>query len=495
MVTLIVEDDLTTQKVMEMIVSSFSESDIATDGQTALKAFEEAHKNGRHYDLILLDILMPEMDGHIVLSKIREYEKNICNESKRDLFHIKEPKAQLYDIYYTILEEAWNKDNDITEDEENILKTLRKKMKISLEEHWILQAKFGIFPKPPVDKDKNEFHTADEINSVLRSMQTEHLLLLILDQDKEKSYVIPEEIADVVKQKWDIQLSRKAYESLLENKKYFYKERYLRIIEAAGIKPKGWTNKELVEDIIKNVKPKEALLSFVPTNEVQEELGKMCINITGKKGSSKNDRIERIFHELDQLSHQSVKFEDPREIYFKYFEELAARNSKKLRDLKIIEKDLDMEKAFEEGTRYIFEKIFMHKLEKMDGTDHPDGMIKIDDNRYLLWDNKSKETSCNLKNHLDQFHRYIRRLREHNGDVQSFLVIAPEFDQKSEIIAHGEKMKNITFTLVRAQDLKIVAEEWKKANAKKQQFPLSIFNISGRVDIESLKNAFNVLEK
>ncbi|MCK4614198.1 MAG: hypothetical protein KAU14_05280, partial [Thermoplasmata archaeon] len=215
-------------------------------------------------------------------------------------------------------------------------------------------------------------------------------------------------------------------------------------------------------------------------------------SVTKKKGSTKSDRIDRIFRTLDELSHKKPTYDDPREIYFQYFKQLATRNHKELRNLKVIEKDLDIEKAFEEGTRYIFEKKFNLKLEKMSGTDHPDGKIKIDENTTLLWDNKSKETVCKLKAHIDQFRRYIRNCPE---TVRTFLVIAPEFNPKSEQMAHIEKAKDdITFSLVKAGDLKRIAEEWSKSEYKEVSFPLSIFNISGIISYDTLKNAFEIIK-
>ena len=364
-------------------------------------------------------------------------------------------------------------------------------MAISLEEHWMLQAKLNIFPKPFNEKEDNNLHNAEEIKNVTRSLQSDQILMLIMGDDKEKYYVIPDEVADVIREKWNIQLSKKAYLSLLENRKFFNKERLKRIANEANIHVKYATNENLIEQIMKHVNPSDALTTFVPKEDLNKELEKLCVSITNKKGSSKRDRIDRIFRTLDELSHKKPSYEDPRKIYFQYFEQLAHRNHKELRDLKIIEKDLDIEKAFEEGTRYIFESIFNHELGVMQGTDHPDGKIRINENSILLWDNKSKETKCKLKSHLDQFHRY---LRDSSDNVMTFLVIAPEFDANSEQIAHIQKAKeNITFSLVNAVDLKFIAEEWQKSKVKKKKFPLSVFNIAGKVDHNMLKNAFELV--
>ena len=51
----------------------------AVDGKAGLDAFRHAHEEGKPFDLICLDIMMPQLDGQGVLRAIRafEEEKNI----------------------------------------------------------------------------------------------------------------------------------------------------------------------------------------------------------------------------------------------------------------------------------------------------------------------------------------------------------------------------------------------------------------------------------
>ncbi len=456
----------------------------------------EKNRSKRLLKPIILKILLEQRNYQIkskdLTDKIKQFEEEIINEAKtRDFFGKKELKAHHFDIYYTILEGAWEKDKDITEDEENLLVKLRSKMNITLEERWMLQAKLGIFPKPYGECEADFCHNGDEVQAIAKSLHSEHLLIQIIGENKEKYYIIPEEIATIIKKEWDIQLSGKSYQTLLSNKKIFNKDRYINILNSAEIKPLGWTNNELIDTIKNNIKPTDALSTFVPKNELAKELEKACFEITGVKGSSKNNRINRIFGHLDEISHKAPLFEDDiRERYYEYFEQLAARKRKELRDLTIIEKDLDIEKAFEEGTRYLFEKKLNLTLEHMPGTDHPDGKIKMDESSVMLWDNKSKETACKLNSHLDQFHRYIRS----EENVQTFVVIAPEFDSKSDEDAHIQRAKNnVTFALVTAKDLKNIADEWAASQHKNKVFPISVFNKAGELEFNLLKNAFKIV--
>ncbi|GFM32192.1 response regulator [Desulfovibrio subterraneus] len=72
---LIVEDDFTSRKFMQTILSPYGDCDIAVNGKEALEAFE-ASLSGEKYDLICLDIMMPEMDGQEALRRMRDIEKS-----------------------------------------------------------------------------------------------------------------------------------------------------------------------------------------------------------------------------------------------------------------------------------------------------------------------------------------------------------------------------------------------------------------------------------
>jgi len=72
---LIVEDDSTACKLLQTYLADYGDYFIAVDGRKVVKAFRKALKQGQPYDLICLDIMMPEMDGHDVLKAIRRIEQ------------------------------------------------------------------------------------------------------------------------------------------------------------------------------------------------------------------------------------------------------------------------------------------------------------------------------------------------------------------------------------------------------------------------------------
>ncbi|WP_027185811.1 response regulator [Desulfovibrio inopinatus] len=72
---LVVEDDFTSRKLLQKILSPFGEVDIAVNGLEAIDAFKLALSEKRPYDLICMDIMMPEMDGQQALKQVRAIEK------------------------------------------------------------------------------------------------------------------------------------------------------------------------------------------------------------------------------------------------------------------------------------------------------------------------------------------------------------------------------------------------------------------------------------
>ena len=73
---LIVEDDFTSRKLMQMILSPHGDCDIAVNGEECVQAFAEALDAGKPYDLVCLDIMMPMKDGHQALKELRALERD-----------------------------------------------------------------------------------------------------------------------------------------------------------------------------------------------------------------------------------------------------------------------------------------------------------------------------------------------------------------------------------------------------------------------------------
>ena len=75
MKTLVVDDDLINRKIIKKIMSDIGECEAASRGDTAISSFKQAWEDWRPFDLMMLDIAMPETDGIKVLQEIRKLEK------------------------------------------------------------------------------------------------------------------------------------------------------------------------------------------------------------------------------------------------------------------------------------------------------------------------------------------------------------------------------------------------------------------------------------
>ena len=72
--TLVVEDEFTGRLLLQMTLEKYGEVHIAVNGKEAVEAVHLAIELEAPYDLICLDMKMPEMNGHEALKAIRELE-------------------------------------------------------------------------------------------------------------------------------------------------------------------------------------------------------------------------------------------------------------------------------------------------------------------------------------------------------------------------------------------------------------------------------------
>ena len=73
---LIVEDEITSRQLLHGMLSSYGQCDTVVDGDEAVDAFRLALEENKPYDLVLMDIMMPKVNGQEALRQIREIEKS-----------------------------------------------------------------------------------------------------------------------------------------------------------------------------------------------------------------------------------------------------------------------------------------------------------------------------------------------------------------------------------------------------------------------------------
>ncbi len=72
---LIVEDDFASFKILEEYLCKYGDCSFAVNGAEAIEAFKRALDEGQPYDMICLDIMLPEMNGHLALEEICQIER------------------------------------------------------------------------------------------------------------------------------------------------------------------------------------------------------------------------------------------------------------------------------------------------------------------------------------------------------------------------------------------------------------------------------------
>lgn len=72
---LIVDDEYVSRVKLKAILSTHGECDSAENGATALELLKSAYQRGEPYELVTMDISMPDMSGHSVVQDLREWEQ------------------------------------------------------------------------------------------------------------------------------------------------------------------------------------------------------------------------------------------------------------------------------------------------------------------------------------------------------------------------------------------------------------------------------------
>lgn len=437
--------------------------------------FRDADRDITLMNRLVLKCLLGS-SGYILTEKqlhdeVLALEKQILEDSKDSDYLSAKIDETAFRVYTAVLETAWKKDESLNAHEINILYTLRDEFELSTTDHYMMESRIGRFPQKG-----NKMHNSKHIDNALKDLQLRGILLRFKTDDV--YYLIPHDIVRVVRYEMGEELRKETYIKLLNDLNV---SQLRTMLSAMNINTSG-KKEEVIDRIIKyNILPSKAL-SYLNNSDLTQILR----NLDGAKVSgTKEEKIQNI---IDFYENVTTKEDsdptDERSIYYDFFEELASRNYKSLRANKVIEKDVYVERYFEEATRYLFEKKLELNLLEMKGSKHADGKLKYNSKEVILWDNKSTEKPYSFpQEHFDQFLGYIRA---QDSRVTLFLIITSEFTQ--EAIHQTQKLKAFSdqdtdVALISAADLKYVAENWKRYSDKKEpKFNLQVFNITGELN-------------
>jgi len=434
---------------------------------------------------LILKLVLLHKDGFMcpkreLEDEIISWEQSIVDRSNEDFFKKGGDKGRNVGLLSFVVETAWQNNNQISPDEKNLIERLRERLKISESEFAIIEAKLGKFPK-----SDNQLHTRGEIDDARRFLQYKGILFSIRDGNGVDFDVIPEEIALALRTIFGLELRRHGYQELIRSKFVRSKGHLTETLTKCGIELEGQLTVEDLQAIaIEQIKPSVLLGGLTPKDGLpMDVLSKWCGELGLNVSGLKVERIERILTHYDSLLQKDESVEDVRELWYQYFGDYAARRLDFLRSQQLIEKDLEVEHRFEGATNYLFEQKFLHKPLTQVGSNHPDGVLSYRDG-LIQWDNKSKETPVNLKDHIRQFDGYVKTAEK---KVACFLVIAPEFTAESGLLAMQYLVENgTTITLITADELKGLAEKWAQKlvqTGSQDPFPLGYLVQPGRFSL------------
>ena len=433
--------------------------------------------------VILKYVLLHTDDFKIVQKELSDaiidYEQSIINSSNDVLSMKDKERSKNLEFFKFVLEAAWDRNDDISADEKNLLNKIRVKLNITEDESHMLEATIGKFPVAG-----NRVHTRDQIECVRRKLQTVGILFSVRDNEKNDYDVIPEEIASVLREMFGYEIKHHGYVELLENKHVRSKSYLKGLLIKGGVTVSNSAKTDEIKKLcLSYLSPSILLGGYTPRDGIDSNtLSKWCSELGLQVSGQKQELINRIIGYYDNIRKEIQSLDDERTIWYEFYEDLASRKLDNLRSQNIILKDIECEKKFEQATDYIFEELLVHKPLVLKGTEHADGMLSYQE-KVIMWDNKSKETSVNLTDHIKQFDRYIKSA---DKSVPIFLVIGPSFTENSTSVAMQYMLENETIiTLITADELKTVAEKWSKTNSSgNDPFPLGYFKQPGRFNID-----------
>jgi two-component system, chemotaxis family, chemotaxis protein CheY len=103
---LVVEDDFGSRRMMQKLLESHPDVDVdvVVDGEESIEAFKMAWEENKPYELIFMDIMMPKMDGHEALKRMRALERDMgvkpSGEAKIVMTSVLEDPKNVIEAYY-----------------------------------------------------------------------------------------------------------------------------------------------------------------------------------------------------------------------------------------------------------------------------------------------------------------------------------------------------------------------------------------------------------
>jgi len=385
---------------------------------------------------------------------------------------------KVVDIYKTILQAAWD-DGEVNGAEYNLIEKLRQKLGITRRDHRVIEVQIEHFPSR-----SGGAHSVEEIEAAGYHLAKHGLLLRCKLDDGQKVYCIPEELGDILRGLYHIELMAPNYLSMLQQVP-------VAVIRAA-LEQEGQPFQGSREFLTAR-----AIDGYVSPRSVLRQLNDHQLSgflraLPGiRQDGSREIKVRNIVKYYDRLSIVTTPSGEPDNritSYIAYYTDLARRAYDVLHATNVIARDNDIERAFEEATTALFVDYFRHKVTAMPGSNHADGRIDLDgSNRLILWDCKSCDGAYTLTEAGSR--QFLAYASATDAKVASpMLVVAPAFTEESVAVAHKLKVHcrpGTEVALITADDLKWLAEVWQKRG--KGCLPWEVLAYTGRLTRQVLE--------
>jgi hypothetical protein len=376
------------------------------------------------------------------------------------------------DIYQSVLEVAW--ENKVSFDEYQLIERLRRKLNIARRDHRVMEIK--VVRTSPIGPQEAE--------QALRDLSY-HGFVCRFKRGGHTQAVLPEEIALRLRGIYGISLQSSAYRNLAAKLPIAVIRETLQQANQPAVSLK---KEFLVERLIDGDVPPATLLEHLDNDALDELLA----NFPDEKPppTMRAVKIRHLISHFDRFASGPVvpPPDGPDRIYYDHLVELASRQYDVLRARNVIERDQNVDRAFERGVRYAFSRLLGHLAKQFTGSSHADGGVVAKKGRMVLWDCKSSlEPYALTEVKCAQFLNYVHK--EAPNVVCPFLVFSGEFTGDSQARALELKTKcppGTEIALMTAADLKWLADKWNKEYPDKR-LPLDVLAHSGLLNSEILQ--------
>lgn len=452
---------------------------------------------------MIMEVLLNSIDyfkeKNELFNEILNNEKTIVEEAEKYKIQ-KQECSECHRISdakkYSLLFKLAKKDDDISPDEFTIFREAVNEgvFELSKREKWYIETQYEFFPQ----KGK-KLHTPTNISDIIYCYLRNCGIVFPIIHAKygEKGFIIPEEIAEDLREIYDIDLQKDNMKKMLEDSSLYNKKVLKQICDNFNLV--GKTLDDSVELIAThNISAKE-LLTFLSQKD-EASFNELANKYGAEKLKFKGDKINRIIKEFDKNLTLPPP-PHPWRYLFEYYTELASQNTQKLIQEKIIDRSEQIGKNFERATYYIFEEIFKNKViaQKGKGKNSPDIEIRYGNNYCIIGDCKTSLLKPSKKtNHIqyeNQFLNYINNYKENTVlNLRAFLLLSPDFNETSVKLIESLKLKTgIDVCIITAKEFKEFAEFWFIRNKDKSLNP-DVFVFKGELKCEELINKAEMVE-